>query len=97
MLEGGAVGQQVLGGADAEGFVQLCVEHPLAVLVGGLAVTEHLATRGEIELFGALVGLADLVVQAPLHVVGQHAAQGEFVVDAETLAGHGIVAGAVAV
>ncbi|MNN16591.1 hypothetical protein D3C81_1297350 [compost metagenome] len=37
VLEGGAVGQQVIGGADVEGLVQLGVEHPLAVLVSGVA------------------------------------------------------------
>ncbi|MNE80287.1 hypothetical protein D3C80_1768410 [compost metagenome] len=87
----------MLGFTDAEGFVQLGIEDPLAVLVGGLAVTGYLAAGGKVDFIGALVGLADLVVQAPLHIVGQQAAQGELMVDAEALAGHHVVAGAVAV
>ncbi|MNZ64501.1 hypothetical protein D3C78_826730 [compost metagenome] len=97
MLEGGAIGQQVLGLANAEGFVQLGIKQPLTILVGGLAITEHLAAPGNIELFGALVGLADLVVQAPFHVVGKQSAEGEFVVHAEAFAGDGVIAGPVTV
>ncbi|MNN16590.1 hypothetical protein D3C81_1297340 [compost metagenome] len=39
-----------------------------------------------------LVGLGDLVVQAPFHVVCDQRIQAELVVDAEALAGDGVVA-----
>ena len=81
----------MIGGADAEGLVQLGIEHPLAVLVGGVAGAHDLAARRRVEFIGVLVGLGDLVVQAPLDVVGDQRIQAELMVDAEALAGDGVV------
>ena len=76
----------MLGAAETERFVQLQVEHPLAVLVGGVAVALHVTTDragekvlGHVVLNGALVGLGQLVVEAPVEVVGQQAIQRQHV------------------
>ncbi|KAF1071516.1 MAG: hypothetical protein GAK45_00484 [Pseudomonas citronellolis] len=93
-LEGGAVGQHVIGLAEAEGLVQLQVEDPVAFLVQGVAGAQHLAGDRVVELGGALVGLGLLVVEAPVDVVGHRAIEAELVVDAEAFTGDGVVAGA---
>lgn len=94
LLEGGAVSQRVIGVGDAEGLFQLRVEDPLFLFIEGLPGAQDPAGDGEVEFGGALVGLGDLVIQAPLHVIGQQAVEGEAVLQAETLAGDGVVAGA---
>ncbi|MNS58679.1 hypothetical protein D3C72_916060 [compost metagenome] len=93
LLEGGAVSQQVFGVGDAEAFIQLCVEHPLLFFVERVAGAQHLAGDREVDLVGALVGLGDLVVQAPLDVVHQQAVEGEAVFQAEAFTGNGVVTG----
>ncbi|MNN53501.1 hypothetical protein D3C81_1682620 [compost metagenome] len=41
LLDGGAIGDEVVGVGDGKRLVSLGIEYPLAVLVGGIAVTQH--------------------------------------------------------
>ncbi|MNK77410.1 hypothetical protein D3C87_970090 [compost metagenome] len=93
LLDGGAVGQQVLGVGNAEAFIQLGVKDPLLFFVDRVPGAQHFAGDREVDLFGTLIGLGDLVVQAPLDVVHQQAVEGEAVFQAEALTGDGVVTG----
>ncbi|MNC19190.1 hypothetical protein D3C75_671170 [compost metagenome] len=93
LLDGGAVGQQVLGVGNAEAFIQLGVKHPLLFFVDRVPGAQHFAGDREVNLFGTLISLGDLVVQAPLDVVHQQAVEGEAVFQAEALTGDGVVTG----
>ncbi len=69
----------MIGVTDGEGLVQLRIEYPLFFLVDRVAGAQHFTGHRVVELFSALVGLGDLVVQTPLHVIGQQAVEGEAV------------------
>lgn len=94
LFDRGAVGQHVIGVTNGKRLVQLRIEYPLLFLVDRVAGTQDFARHRVIELFGALVGLGYLVVEAPLHVIDQQAVEGEAMFDAEALTGDGVVAGA---
>ncbi len=92
VLEIDPVAQQVLGLADGEALVQLAVEDPQAFLVGSVAGAQDLAGDRVVELAGRLVGLRQLVVQAPLDAIGDLAVEQEMVLQAVALASQGVVA-----
>ncbi|MNQ75522.1 hypothetical protein D3C85_903220 [compost metagenome] len=92
LLDGGAISDEVFGVGNGKRLVSLGVEYPLAILVSRIAVTQH-GPRRRVDLFGALVGLGDLVVQRPLDVVGQGAVQTEAVFQAKAFAGDRVVTG----
>ena len=92
VFQSGAIGQQMVGGADCEGFVELGIEHPLLLFIAGVAGAIHITAEREVAFFGALVGLGHLIVEAQFAVVGQQAVEREGVFNAETLACHGVIA-----
>ena len=97
LLDAGAISQQVVGFSDDEGLVQLRVEHPLLFFVQRVPRAHDVAGEREVVFQGARFGLGDLVVEAPLDVVGQQRVEDKAMLQAETFTADGVLGGARAV
>ena len=91
VLDGGTVGQEVVGLGNGERFVELSIEYPLLLFIERVTGAENIA--GCFVVFcAALISFCNLIVQAPLAVIGQGAVEHEGVFQTEAFAGHVVCA-----